>query len=645
MTRTIAPFGSWRSPITSASIVAGTIGLGDVALDGGDVYWVESRPNEAGRKVIVRRTPDDARADVNPAPFNARTRVHEYGGGAYTAVDGVVYLSNYADQRVYRFEVTGEAIALTPPLPLRYADYEPDRTRGRLICVREDHRESDQHAVNTIVAIGTTGENAESGGDVLVAGNDFYSDPRLSPDGAKLAWLTWSHPNMPWDGTELWVADMAEDGSIRDAVIVAGGPDESIFQPEWSPDGVLHFVSDRSGWWNLHRSHGAASESLAPMEAEFGRPQWVFGQTTYGFASADRIVCTYSQGGRSFLATIDLASNHLETVATPYTDIEGIQVRGDIVAFFAGSPTQGWAVLQHDLGSGDTVPLKASSNETVDPGYLSQPRPIEFPTENGLTAFGFFYPPVNADFSAPEGELPPLVVLSHGGPTGSTSTVLSLSLQYWTSRGFAILDVDYGGSTGYGRAYRERLKDEWGIVDVDDCVNGASFLVAEGLVDGERLTIRGWSASGYTTLAALTFRDAFKAGASHFGISDLEAMAQDTHKFESRYLDGLIGPYPERKDLYLARSPIHFVDDLACPLILFQGLEDKVVPPNQAQMMFDAVDAKGLPVALVMFEGEQHGFRQAKNIRRALDGELYFLSRVFGFDPAEAIDPVDIANA
>jgi dipeptidyl aminopeptidase/acylaminoacyl peptidase len=639
-----APFGSWKSPITSELIVSGSIRLGDLAIDGDDVYWQESRPQDAGRYVIVRRTPDGVASDVNPAPFNARTRVHEYGGGAYTVVDGTVYFTNYADQRLYRSVPGEEPQPISPEVDLRYADFAADRGRNRLICVREDHRTSDQDAENTIAAVDVSGGSSEDGGTVLVSGNDFYANPRLDQAGSKLAWLTWNHPNMPWDGCELWAADIAPDGSLANQRLVAGGRDESIFQPEWSPDGVLTFVSDRSGWWNLYQERNGDIVPLHPSEAEFGLPQWVFGMSTYGFASENRIICAYTQSGLWYVGDLDVPSGTLTTVPTPYSDVSSIHLGNGFVLFKAAAASMPQMIVRHDLETGETTSLKRSSETTIDAGYFSSPQPIEFPTGNGLSAHGFFYAPTNRDYAAPEGELPPLIVLSHGGPTGATSSALSLHLQYWTSRGFAVLDVNYGGSTGYGRAYRERLVDTWGITDIDDCVNGAKYLAEQGLVDGDRFTIRGWSASGYTTLAALTFRNVFKAGASHFGISDLEAMVLDTHKFESRYLDRLIGPYPERKDIYDARSPIHFVDNISCPLILFQGLEDKVVPPNQAQMMFDAVNAKGLPVALVMFEGEQHGFRKAENIRRSLDGELYFLSRVFGFEPAESIEPVPISN-
>jgi dipeptidyl aminopeptidase/acylaminoacyl peptidase len=642
----IAPYGSWISPITSEALVSGAVSLSDIVVDGDNIYWNEGRPQESGRRVIMKWSPGDGDAtEVNPAPYNARTRVHEYGGAPYTVADGVVFFSNFSDQRVYRQDGPGaEPRPITPAVDLRYADYEVDRSRQRLIAVREDHRADDREAVNTIAAIGLNGESIEDGGQVLVSGNDFYAAPTISPDGAKLAWLTWNHPNMPWDGCELWVGEFDADGAITNANPIAGGDNESIFQPMWSPDGVLHFVSDRTGWWNLYRTHGGAAEPLAPMEAEFGRPLWTLGMSTYGFASATRILTTFTSDGAWKIAELNLNSGTLNVIPTPFNEVADIKVGNGFVAFIAGGATQSMAVYRHDLASGNTVALKQSKEASFDPGYISAPEAVEFPTENGLTAHALFYPPKNKDYEAPEGDLPPLVVISHGGPTGANHSSLDLSIQYWTSRGFAIVNVNYGGSTGYGRAYRERLRDAWGIVDVDDCVNAAKFLATQGKVDPDRLAIRGWSASGYTTLAALTFRDVFKAGASHYGISELEAMATETHKFESRYLDGLIGPYPEGKEIYEQRSPINFVDNLSAPLILFQGLEDKVVPPNQAQMMHDAVKAKGEPVALVMFEGEQHGFRQAKNIRLALDGELYFLCKVFNIPvPADA-QPVEIAN-
>ncbi len=639
--RQVTPYGSWKSPITSELIVSGTIGLGQIALDGEDLDWVEMRPAEGGRYVIVRRAADGRTTDVTPAPFNARTRVHEYGGGAFTVSDGVVYFSNFADQRLYRQTPGEPPQPITPEVDLRYADAVIDRRRGRMICVREDHTVAGREAVNTIVSLAL---DKNDGGEVIVSGHDFYSSPRLSPDGSHLAWLAWNHPNMPWDGTELWVGEIQADGSLENMRCVAGSADESIFQPEWSPDGVLYFISDRTGWWNLYRLRDERVEALCEMTAECGQPQWVFGMSTYAFESAQRLICTYLERGNSRLASLDTQTLKIKLIETSSTRIDGLRAGPGRVVFGAGSPTEAASIVQLDLATRRLEVLRRSSEIAIDSGYLSQPRAIEFPTEHELTAHAFFYPPQNRDFVAPAGERPPLLVMSHGGPTGATTPTLRLTIQYWTSRGIAVLDVNYGGSAGYGRAYRRRLNGQWGIVDVDDCVNGARYLAERGEVDGHRLAITGGSAGGYTTLCALTFRDVFKAGASHYGVSDLEALEVDTHKFESRYSRSLVGPYPERSDLYRERSPIHFTDRLSAPVIFFQGLEDKIVPPNQAEMMVEALRAKGLPVAYVAFEGEQHGFRRAENIKRALDGELYFYSRVFGFDLAESVEPVPIEN-
>jgi len=612
-------------------------------IDGPDIYWIEMRPTEGGRSVIVRRDATGVVNDVTPPPFNARTLVHEYGGGDYTVRDGVVYFSNFSDQRLYvrRGEAAPEAI--TPAADVRYADAVIDQARGRLICVREDHTVANREAVNTLVGVKLEGN--ETPGEVLVSGNDFYSSPRVSPDGSRLAWLTWNHPNMPWDGCELWVGTFGKDGSIVKSERIAGGREESIFQPEWSPDSVRYFVSDRSGWWNLHRVNSDGSvEPLREMQAEFGMPQWGFGMSTYACESAERIVCAYIENGISQLALLDTRTKKFEPIVSPYTDIRFVRASPGYAVMRAGSPTEAAAIVRFDLETRTFKVLRRSSTLEIDAAYLSTPRAVEFPTEDGRTAHGFFYPPRNRDYSAPDGERPPLLVESHGGPTAAAATALSPGIQYWTSRGIAVLDVNYGGSTGFGRAYRERLKDKWGMIDVDDCANGARYLVGQGKVDGDRLMITGGSAGGYTTLCALTFRDTFNAGASHYGVSDAEALAKETHKFESRYLDGLIGPYPEKRDVYVARSPINFTERLSCPVIFFQGLEDKVVPPNQAETMVEALRAKGIPVAYLPFAGEQHGFRQAKNIKRALDGELYFYSRVFGFELAEPVEPVEIDN-
>ena len=573
----IAPFGAWKSPITPDLIVAETIMLREVTVDGADVYWLELRPKEGGRYVVVRRSPDGRTSDVTPPVFNARTTVHEYGGGSYLPANGVLYFSNFEDQRLYRQPAESEPQPFTPAADLRYADAVLDAKRGRLICVREDHRDGSREAVNTIVGV-----DAEQGGegDVLVGGNDFYSNPRLTADGPRLAWLAWNHPNMPWDGTELWVAGVNDDGSLRNPRLVSGGPKESIFQPEWSPDGSLYFVSDRSGWWNLYRWNGEEVQPLWETTSEFGLPQWVFGMRTYAVMANGGLVSCYEDEGESKLAVIEPNSGRRREIHTPYTDITGLRVHDNKAVFLGASPTEATAVVELDLETGANEVLRRSSNVEIEDGYISVAEEIEFPTEGDATAYAFYYPTTNKDYRAPDGERPPLLVISHGGPTSASSSEMNLSIQFWTSRGIAVVDVNYGGSTGHGREYRERLNGKWGIVDIDDCVNAARYLVGRGDVDGERLAIRGGSAGGYTTLASLAFREVFKAGASYFGVSDLEALAKDTHKFESRYLDGLIGPYPERRDLYVERSPIHHVEGFKAPMIVLQGLEDKDVPQD-----------------------------------------------------------------
>jgi dipeptidyl aminopeptidase/acylaminoacyl peptidase len=637
----IAPFGSWKSPITADLIVAETIGINSITWDGEDIYWLESRPTEGGRNVLVRRIGAGEIADITPQPFNIRTRVHEYGGGAFLVAGGTIYFSNFQNQRLYRQINGGIPQPLTAESPRRYADFILDAPRHRLICVVEDYSQPQREPANTLASIDLdTGKVT-----ILAKGCDFYSSPRLSPDGSQLAWISWNHPNLPWDESQLWLAQIAADGSLTAAQCLAGGTGESVGEPRWSPDGLLYFSSDRNGWWNLYRINSMGEiESLWEMAAEFAYPHWVFGISTYDFASAERLICTYTQNGCWYLASLDLLRKQLQTFALPYTNISSLKVRGNNAVFLGGSPIQATCAVQLNLKTGETSILKRTSELEIDSGYTSIPEAIAFPSDGGLTAYAWYYPPQNRDYAAPAGELPPLLVKSHGGPTAATSASFSLRVQYWTSRGFAYLDVNYGGSTGYGREYRQRLDGQWGIVDVRDCINGAKYLVRQGKVDESRLTISGGSAGGYTTLAALTFYDTFKAGASYYGVSDLAALAEDTHKFESRYLDRLVGSYPETMEIYQARSPIYHTDRLSCPIIFFQGLEDKVVPPNQTEMMVAALEAKGLPVAYVAFEGEQHGFRKAENIKRALEGEFYFYSRIFGFQPAVAIDPVPIRN-
>lgn len=627
----VARYGSWGSPITSDRIVAASLRLGQLAVDGEDLYWTEGRPAEQGRNVLVRLIPGGTPEDVTPAGYNVRTRVHEYGGGAFMVDGGTAYFTHYPDQRLYR-QRPGEAPeALTPAPPpgvdppLRFADFVPDRGRNRLLCVQEDHRGGGHEPENSLVAL-----HLETGAlTPLAQGYDFYAYPRLSPDGQQLAWMCWNHPEMPWTASEIWLADLDADGQPTNPRKVAGGPGESVFQPEWSPDGVLYFVSDRTGWWNLYRLRGEAAEPVAPRDAEFGQPLWVFGTSTYAFLNAHTLVCSYCELGVWRLARLDLQTNTLQDLEQPYTTLGDIHASGDTAYFLGGSPTEPGSLVRLDLETSTVDVLRhATEIDTTLRPYFSVPETVAYPSADGQTAYAFFYPPHNPDFVAPEGELPPLLVKCHGGPTGATSNTLSLGNQYWTSRGWAVLDVNYGGSTGYGRAYRDRLLGKWGIVDVDDCAEGAQAMARAGKVDGHRMAITGGSAGGYTTLAALAFRNVFQAGASHFGVSDLEALARDTHKFESRYLDSLVGPYPEAKAIYEERSPLRHADQVKAPMAFFQGAEDRVVPPNQTEMMVDALRANGVPVAYLLFEGEQHGFRRAINIQRALDGELFFYSVV-----------------
>jgi dipeptidyl aminopeptidase/acylaminoacyl peptidase len=638
------PFGTWPSPITAEAVAAQGIRLSYVAVDGDDIYWIEGRPHEAGRNVLVRLRPDGRIEDVTPSDFNVRTRVHEYGGGAYLVSGGIVYASNFADQRIYRIASNEPPVPITPAGKWFFADATLDLARKRLIAVREDHSGPDREPVTTLVSIPF--EGAASAGDVIASGYDFYSTPRLSPDGSRIVWLAWRHPQMPWDGTELWLADVTDAGSLVNQRRIAGGPTESIYQPGWTSDGELYFVSDRDGWWKLyHSEEGLRVRANAPSDAEFGRPQWIFGTSTWAQADNGRLIVSYTRAGRWYLATLDAGTGRVTPLAESVEPREWLASMGTHVVLVAGSSTTADAVVRIDLATGAVDTLKSSSTVGYRETLLSVPESVEFRSSDGHETHAFYYPPRHADYEGLNGERPPLILIGHGGPTTATSATLDLKVQFWTSRGFAVADVNYGGSSGFGRTYRERLNRQWGVLDVRDMIAAAQHLVTIGKADPNRLMIRGGSAGGYTTLAALTFHPGvFKAGASYYGISDIEVLAHDTHKFESRYLDTLVGPYPAAQDVYYARSPIHFVDRLDCSLILFQGLEDKVVPPSQSEMMAAAVRAKGLPVAYLAFEGEQHGFRKATTIVRCLEAELYFYGAVFGFAPADDIEPIRIDN-
>jgi len=646
---TLAPYGTWRSPLTAQMLVSSAVRLGQPWVEGDATWWLEVRPMEAGRYVVVRHDPSTGVVDVTPSGFSARTTVHEYGGGSYLVCDGIVFFSNFEDQRLYRQEPaaggSGAPVAITPDTGgrHRYADGRATADGSLLICVRERHEEDG--VVNELVALAADGSTPPR---TIAGGRDFYATPRISPDGSHLTWLSWDLPWMPWDGCELWVADLAVNGSISGERRLAGHDgEESVWQPGWSPSGELHFASDRTGWWNLYRERDGELHALHPADVEFGWPQWVFGGSSYAFLDDGRIVCIYDTRGTQHVAVLDGETGELIDLDLPYTAIPypGIVASGQRVVFDGGAPTLPEHVVSLDLRTRSIEVLRESEALAIDADFVSVAEPIEFPTEGGLTAYALFYAPANPDAVGPPSERPPLIVMSHGGPTSAVTPIFDAEIQYWTSRGFAVVDVNYGGSTGYGRAYRERLNGNWGVVDTMDCINAARFLVERDDVDGERLLIRGGSAGGYTTLCALTFHDVFAAGASYFGVSDLEPFAVgETHKFESRYEHTLVGPWPEAAETYRARSPIHAVDRISCPMILLQGDEDEVVPPSQSEVMVEALRAKGLPYAYLLFEGEQHGFRKAETIVRATEAELSFYGQILGFEPADPIEPVNIEN-
>jgi len=632
----VRPYGTWSSPLGADIVASGSIQLEAIAVENGALYWIERRPDEAGRHVVVSRAPDGKIQDLTPPGTNVRTRVHEYGGGACLVANGTLYYSNFSDQRLWRLDPGHQPVALTPAGPWRFADATFDSRRKRLICVREEHDVPDAGGSppgaprNTLVSIPIDGPT--TAGDVIAEGDDFYSTPRVNPDGTQLTWLSWRHPQMPWEGTTLHVARIGADGLLAEVESVAGGPAESIVQPGWSPDGGLYFVSDRSGWWNLYRVREGRTEPLLPMDAEFAGPAWTFGNSTWAFLDATHMVVTFGRSGSWHLATLDIASRTL-TLVDAVPEPGNVLLADNGRAVYVGrSRREPDALVEVALERTRVHVVRAASPLLLDHGFISEPRQIVFPTDDGEEARLFYYAPCNAVVEAPHRELPPLIVVIHGGPTAAATTRLSLGTQFWTTRGFAVADVDHRGSSGYGRAYRRRLDGAWGIVDVADCVDAARHLVTLGLADPDRLIIRGGSAGGFTTLAALTFHaGVFEAGGCYYGIGDLEALAKHTHKFERHYTDGLIAPYPERADLYRERSPIHAVDHLSVPVIFFHGREDMVVPVEQAEMMAESIRAKGLRADLLIFDGEQHGFRQHETIARCLEAELRFYSEVFGF--------------
>lgn len=642
-TATDAPFGTWTSPVTPEVLMQGSLGLAAPRAVDGDLYWMESRPAEAGRTTVMRRRANGEIDECVPAPFNVRTRVHEYGGICYAVGDGHVWFSHFADGRIHvaALDDADAPRPLTADDGLRWADFCLDLPRRRLVAVGEEDVPGEQPR-NFLAAVSLD----DGAVTELASGHDFFAGPRLSPDGRRLCWIDWDHPRMPWDGTTLREAALDADGAIVATDVIAGGAEESIFQPGWLPDGRLVFVSDRSGWWNLHVSETHGTRALLPMDADFGLPLWQFGMGTWTARSDGHIACTWSGERGARLGLLDPDTGALHEIRLPWTGIDSPVADGDHLAFIGAAPTRFPALVRLDPRTDESELVRASSSLELAAEDIARPEALTYATgpDGSAQAHAYFYAPAHRSCRGGPGERPPLIVMGHGGPTAATSPVLNLKVQYWTSRGFAVLDVNYRGSTGYGRSYRDALKGAWGIADVEDCVAGARFVAERGDVDAERLAIRGGSAGGLTVLNALIHHDVFAAGASLYGVADLTRLAEDTHKFESRYLDSMIGPWPEARDVYEARSPVNHVDGLDAPMIFLQGLDDRVVPPSQSEAMVAAVDAKGLPVAYVAFEGEQHGFRQAANIRRALEAELYFYGVVFGFVPADDIEPVTIRN-
>jgi dipeptidyl aminopeptidase/acylaminoacyl peptidase len=657
----ILPYGTWPSSIAIADVVRGGNRLAGLLATQTDIWWTEGRPAEQGRSALCQLAraaePGELAETRLPAPWNVRNRVHEYGGGCLASDGARIWFCDDADAGIHALSAdVGTPGGSTPRLlhaaaGCRYADLQWWPAASALLAVCEDHRVAGVEPENRVVLVHVGGVRSGEV-QVLATGHDFFSSPAPSPDGRWLAWLTWDHPCMPWDGTTLWCAPW-HDGQLGAPLRVAGGPEESIIQPSWSPSGALHFVSDRSGWWNLWRipaqALSTASErtpvahSLCPMDAEFGSPQWEFGMRSYSFRRDGTIVAILRADGDAQLGQIPAEGGPFAPFDLPWRDFRTLQVVDQQAWCFAGAATRAETLLRVDLRSGLAEDMLAGAG-LPDTAAYSVPRPIRYPGSGEAVTHAFFYPPYHPHCRAPAGERPPLIVINHGGPTSATSSTLRLAVQFWTSRGFGVLDVNYGGSSGFGRAYRARLDGQWGVVDVEDSVAGVRWLAEQGEIDPARVAIRGSSAGGFTTLAALTFHRVFQVGVSLYGIGDLSLLATDTHKFESRYLDRLVAPWPQGAALYAERSPLNHVERLEAALLLLQGAEDKVVPPNQAERMYEAVRAKGLPVACLIFPGEQHGFRRAETVTRALAAELYFYGRIFGFEPADTLAPIAIAN-
>ncbi len=616
-------YGFWPSSITADYVTAQSTRYSETKLHHNTLYWLETRPNEKGRSVLVCYENQQTN-EVLPASFSVRTRAQEYGGSCYCLTDDAIYFVNDQNQAIYQFKKDTQNIQqLSADGHYRYADLIIDSHHQQLIAVREHHQDRKQHPLCEIIAI----DLDDGACKVLVKGDDFYSNPRVSPDGTQFSYLTWNHPQMPWDGSSCVVANIDTQGNLVSKKIIAGSSTESIFQPEWSPTGELFFVSDRNNWWNIYAWNGSTIRCICEMNAEFATPQWVFGMSTYGFLNDAEIFCCYTQKGQWNLAKINTNTHQFITLAEDFCDISSITTHNHQAAFIASSAIDSNRIFLYQK---KTITAITTATHSLPIADIAKAQAIEFPTTENETAYGFYYPPTHSNIDTDEADKPPLIILCHGGPTGACETGFNIKIQFWTNRGFAVIDVNYRGSTGYGRHYRDSLKYHWGIKDVADVCSAANYALSQGWVDPKKTIIRGSSAGGFTVLAALTFTNRFALGCSLYGIGDLEALTKDTHKFEAHYLDRLIGEYPQRRDLYIARSPIYHSEQLNCPVIFFQGLQDKVVPPEQAAAMVNALKQKNIPVKYVTFAEEGHGFRQADNIKLLYESELAFYQTFLG---------------
>lgn len=653
-----AAYGSWKSELTAERLADKGVRYGHMCVDGAELYWLESRANEQGRGALVKCDGEGKRTDVLPRDVSVRTKVHEYGSGDFLVKDKVVYFSNAGDQCIYRFNgLLTRLTSVGVNQEFRYADYTLSADERFLICVRETH--GGTQVINDLVSIDLTNidESKSAEVNILQSGYDFYSNPRISKLGHRLCWTCWNHPDMPWDSAELWSADFHQDGSVDAAHRIAGGTlekftegtraenQQSVSQPTWSDDGVLHYISDASGWTNIYSCRDGLLNALAPIDREFGIPQWVFATSTYVVTKDNHVYAVYFQQGQQQLCHIDTDTGHIEPIELPFTNFGDHLLLTDNRLFFrAAGPATSEAIYVLNIQTLNIQQLSMQIDFPLGVDELSVPNTIEYDSENGRRCHAFYYAPYNTQYNAPEGTKPPLIVMSHGGPTAMTNNALDAAIQFWTHRGFAVVDVNYAGSTGFGKKYRIALLEKWGVVDVEDCIAAAKYLVKENLAEPKSLLIRGGSAGGYTTLCGLTFHDVFAAGMSRYGVADLESLASDSHKFEARYLDSVVGPYPEKKDLYIERSPIHSTDQLSCPILLLQGEDDKVVPPNQAEMMVDALSEKKIPYGYQLYKGEGHGFRKAETIVSALNAELYFYRVILGLKDTENLPKIQIHN-